>query len=58
MLQNPIFQRKPKILQSPGQVPNIQVPQDGLLSHNSVVSTGPAPRLLTQLHILHNLKPP
>lgn len=43
---NPIFQRKPKILQSPAQVPSIQVPHEGPLGHNSVVSTGSDPHSL------------
>lgn len=43
---NPVFQRKPKILQSPAHVPSIQVPQEGALSLNSMVSTGSDPRSL------------
>ncbi|XP_003973958.1 sex comb on midleg-like protein 2 isoform X1 [Takifugu rubripes] len=35
----PGSKRKPKILQSPAQVPSIQVPREGPLGHNSVVST-------------------
>lgn len=46
-----IFQRKPKMLQSPAQVPSIQVPHEGPLGHNSVVSTGLDPLSLTWLHI-------
>lgn len=50
---NHVFQRKPKIL--PAQVPSIQVPQEGPLSHSSVVSTGLPPDLLTSHHWLHIL---
>ncbi|XP_020486343.1 sex comb on midleg-like protein 2 isoform X1 [Labrus bergylta] len=35
----PGSKRKPKILQSPAQLPSIQVPQESSPSHNSVVST-------------------
>lgn len=35
-----IFQRKPKILHHPAQLPSIQVPQENTPSLNSVVSTG------------------
>ncbi|XP_040896953.1 sex comb on midleg-like protein 2 isoform X3 [Toxotes jaculatrix] len=35
----PGSKRKPKILQSPAQLPSIQVPQESPPSHNSVVST-------------------
>lgn len=49
---NPVFQRKPKILQSPAQVPNIQLPHEGPLGHSSVVSTGSEPHLPAWLHLL------